>query len=188
MSNKEVFDSIYANSAWGYKSGPGSDPFSARTWIDIVNGVIKSNQVSSILEIGCGDWRVGSRYNLNGVLYTGIDASSVIIDELQSFETNDIHFINADAESFQFNHVDLILCKDVFQHLPNASVTTIMDKIMSHSPYVLVCNDWTEVNTGDIEAGGHRRINLKEEPFNYPLIEVCRYGSEDKAIYYSGVK
>ena len=188
MSNQEVFDSIYTNSTWGYKSGPGSDPFSARTWIDIVNFFIKAKEVSTILEIGCGDWRVGNRYNLNGALYTGVDVSSVIIDELQPFATDTIHFINADAETFQFPHVDLILCKDVLQHLPNASVITIMDKIMSHSPYVLVCNDWTETNTGDIEAGGHRRINLKEEPFNYPLVEVCRYGDEDKAIYYSGVE
>jgi len=188
MSNKEVFDDIYTKSTWGYKSGPGSDPFSARTWIDIVNFFIKTKEVSSILEIGCGDWRVGNRYNLNGVRYTGIDASSVIIEELQPFATDTIHFINADAETYQFDHVDLILCKDVLQHLPNGSVAIIMRKILEHSRYALICNDWTETNTGDIEAGGHRRLNLMQGQFDYPLVEVCRYGPENKAIYYSGTE
>ena len=188
MSNKEVFDDIYINSTWGYKSGPGSDPFAARTWIDIVNFFIELKDVKSILEVGCGDWRVGSNYKLDGVLYAGIDASSVIIEELQQYETDNIQFINADAETFEFPHVDMILCKDVLQHLPNESVFTIMKKIMSHSRYVLICNDWTDKNGGDIEAGGHRRLNLREEPFNYPLNEVLQYGAEGKVIYYEGTE
>lgn len=189
MSNQEVFDSIYTNSVWGYKSGPGSDPFTARTWIDVVNFFIKTKEICSILEVGCGDWQVGSKYNLDGIFYKGIDASSVIIEEVKStYETDNIQFLRADAETVEFPKADLILCKDVLQHLPNSSVAIIMKKILENSRYALICDDWTETNTGDIEAGGHRRLNLMEGQFDYPLVQVCRYGSEDKAIYYLGTE
>ena len=176
MSTQEAFDKIYRDSEWGYKSGDGSNPDNAQVWIDHVNKLLVQDDIYSVLDVGCGDWRIGQRLNLYDKWYIGMDASRVIIDEVRQYEANNIHFICANAEQFNFPNFDLILVKDVLQHLPNSMVTTIVDKVIASSKYALLCNDVSGYNT-DTHVGGYRAINLNKPPFNYNFINLDLYQS-----------
>jgi hypothetical protein len=60
---------------------------------------------------------------------------------------------------------DLIIIKDVLQHLPNDSIVKILNKIEKCCRIALICDDLGESNI-DIVPGGYRRLNLSAAPFN----------------------
>ena len=182
MSNEEAFNAIYTNSTWGHKSGPGSDPANASAWIAEANKLLAQADIHTVLDLGCGDWRLGKELNLLGKEYTGIDVSSVIIEDIKQYESEHIKFMQGDLETIDLPPTDLILIKDVLQHLPISAIHTIMNKIMASAKYALICNDIADVNT-ECEPGGWRGINLALEPFNYKLQLVMAYGTKRISLY-----
>lgn len=183
ISRSERFDKVYNESHWGYKSGPGSDPDFAKPWIDVVNSFLSKDDVNTVIDVGCGDWRIGKKLNLNGINYTGIEISSVIFKEtvLNSFEN--IKFIQGDFESMSINDVDLIIIKDVLQHLPNSSIYNIVSKIMRKSKYALFCDDMTEVNNEEDVYAGYRSIDLSSNPFNFNFEILGAFGDKVIRLY-----
>lgn len=181
MTTANVFDDIYRNSVWGFQSGPGSDPVAAKPWIDTVNTLLMQPDINKVLDIGCGDWRLGEQYNLKGKHYIGIDVSDEALAIARKKAKHGAIFMQNDAATMEWPEADLILIKDVLQHLPNASIKIIMDNILSHAKYALICND---IGTGnsDTHVGGHRGLNLQDAPFNYPLTNHWFYGAQIKMI------
>jgi SAM-dependent methyltransferase len=182
MKSSEVFDDIYRKSTWGFQSGPGSDPVAAKPWIDIVNGYLSLPDVVKVLDIGCGDWRLGEMYNLENKKYIGIDVSDEALTIARKKAKHGAIFMHDDAATMKIEgEVDLILIKDVLQHLPNATIEIIMDKILTHARYALICNDIGTGN-GDTHVGGHRGLNLQDDPFLYPVTNLWYYGAQIKII------
>jgi SAM-dependent methyltransferase len=190
--NKDIFNFIYSTDFWGGKSGPGSKPENAKEWIDTVNSFLLNKDIKTILDIGCGDWRIGKKINLEGKDYTGIDVSSVIIDEVSINSKDNIKFICDDIETMDFPDFDLILIKDVLQHLPNKSVISIMNKIITKSKYALICNDFEYNDNTDIFTGSYRKLDLCKDPFNYNLETTCifksGYHDKDIKVYRSSIE
>jgi 2-polyprenyl-3-methyl-5-hydroxy-6-metoxy-1,4-benzoquinol methylase len=188
-SNKEVFNFIYKNQLWQNDSGTGSDPKNAKEWIDVVNSIINEKNIKSILDIGCGDWRIGKELNLDNINYLGLDASSDIINKIKHNKKSNIKFINYDAELYKFHNVDLILIKDVLQHLSSDSVKNILSKVFEYAKYALICNDFNKdnenLNNCKISSGGLTCLDLNKTPFNYNLKNIKDFNSETtfKRIY-----
>jgi SAM-dependent methyltransferase len=185
MSNE--FDLIYLNNRWGYKSGPGSDPDQAEVWIDLVNSFLKKEDIQTVLDVGCGDWRLGQKYNLENKFYTGVDISSTILDETVSYTRENVSFIHGDFEFLDFEPVDLIIIKDVLQHLPNQKIINIVNKIKTHARYALFCDmhikvNYRELNT-DIPMGRARPIDLLEKPFSFDFEKIESYNGKTISLY-----
>ena len=187
MGLEEVFDSIYKTSYWGHKSGPGSDPIAAKKWIDIVNRHLENEELASILDIGCGDFRLGSKYNLEGKTYYGVDVSKEVMKD--NIGTDNVFFIVGDALQIDLPKADIVLIKDVLQHLPTKDAISLLNRVLSAAKVVLVCNDYDDKNL-DITPGGHRGLDLSKDPYNisvdvldeffvYPYTKVvCAYYSD----------
>ncbi len=182
MNNKEIFDNVYKNNLWGIGSGPGSDPIYAGKWIGLVNSFIKNNNVKSVLDLGCGDWRIAQEFDLDGVQYTGVDVSSFIVDKIKVYEKENIKFIEDDIVSMDLPNADLILVRDVLQHMPLKDIEIVVDKILaSNSKYAIISNlfntrKWYNILSEDDEVNiniqaGHdcTALDLSKHPFNYRL-------------------
>lgn len=183
MNRSEKFNKVYTESHWGYKSGPGSDPDFAKVWIDIVNSFLEKNDVSSVIDVGCGDWRIGKRLKLDGKDYTGVDISSVILEETDSNSSENIKFIQDDFETMDIHDADLVIIKDVLQHLPNSSIYNIVNKIMRKSRYALFCDDLLESNNIDDVYAGYRPIDLCSSPFDFDFKTVGSFGDKVIRLY-----
>lgn len=183
MTNPEVFDGIYSESMWGYKSGPGSDPEFASFWIDTVNSFLAKPEIVSVIDVGCGDWRIGKHLNLDGKDYTGVDISSVILEETRLNTSDNIKFVQGDFELLEIHDADLIIIKDVLQHLTNKSVYNIVNKIMKKSKYALFCDDMLDKNNNDIYAGEFRFLDLSAEPFNFKFKRLGDFGGKVISLY-----
>ncbi len=181
------FDNIYINNRWGYKSGPGSEPEQAKVWIDIVNSFLEKEDIKTVIDVGCGDWRLGLRYKLKGKTYTGIDISSVILNETMEHSTEDITFVHGDFDYLDIEPVDLIIIKDVLQHLPNSKIISIVNKIKSNARYALFCDMYIKVNdrelNTDIPTGRARPIDLLEKPFSFDFERIEQYNGKNIFLY-----
>lgn len=173
----EAFTNIYDNNLWGgviggRGSGPGSSPENNLEYTCLLIDTILKNQIRTVLDYGCGDWQFSKFIPWATLVdsYTGVDVVSSVISTNQQYATDTVKFILND-ETWQWPAVDLIICKDVLQHLPNAIVSTVLNDMRRHSKMILTTNDIastifeTEMNC-DCSAGGWRLLDLTLPPWN----------------------
>lgn len=198
MTNKQLqqkFSEIYLSHSWEGKSrsGPGSDLENAKFYLDVLARFIKEpkNSIHSVVDIGCGDWSLAKDINWEGINYLGIDiVPELIVDLNETYACENINFINADLVHDELPTADLIIVKDVLQHLSNKSVEVFLTKLNSYR-FAIITNDirkvftkkWTfgliktplaQPNT-DIEDGGSRPLKLIEAPFNLNARRLGHY-------------
>ena len=72
---------------------------------------------------------------------------------------------------------DLVICKDVLQHLPLADVAALLRYFRQRCRFALVTNDiYPAVATNeDIAPGGWRALRLDQPPFNEVALVVLQY-------------
>lgn len=175
-SNEEVFTQIYKEGSWGKNeegegySGPGSEPKHAGPYIAFLQHFIKSNGIKSVVDVGCGDWSFSKYIDWGEIQYEGIDiVKSVIEKNKEQFASPTITFTHADFLNDPLPEGDLLICKDVLQHLSNQEIDHFLQKI-SQFKHVLITND-IDPNTltgtnFDIKAGAWRTLDLNKPPFN----------------------
>lgn len=171
MTPTEVFDDIYRRKAWGDGSGGGSCPSIARPWCNLVERAIGLFHAARVLDIGCGDGRLAKAINWGGAHYTGIDVARAA---LHVHPMHDLRLMDALVE-LPGGKYDLVLLKEVTQHMPNAAITALMGRLKRY-PMILHCSGIGGVANGDIVMGDSRYVDLAAAPFHLPAREVLRYG------------
>jgi len=166
----EVFDGIYARRVWGDGSGGGSDPGIAAPWCRFVEDYIHGNCIWRVLDIGCGDGRLARAIDWDGTRYTGIDCSRQALD---MHPKHDVRL--GDALTCELPDAEVVLLKEVTQHLPNADVIRLMGRLTRYRR-ILHCSGIGGPANGEIEMGGSRYVDLAAPPFSLPAKEVLRYG------------
>lgn len=181
---KEVFTDIYARKVWGDGSGGGSAPDVARPYIDFVSeylsdkigpyGMPYNSPIESVLDIGSGDGCILKLISWNRAHCIGLDTAHIPAPD----PTPRVQFCNdVDVIEQQIGHADLVLCKEVLQHLSNEQIQLLLDRT-AHYPRRLFTNTMhpdLPVNT-DIETGDTRAVDLTLAPFNQPAKTVFTYG------------
>ena len=185
----EAFAEIYRTKAWGsvdgeeFYSGPGSGPEFATAYAQWVNQFIAEQAVRHIVDLGCGDFRVGRLLNTSSdVRYTGTDVvADVVRYNREHFQNAYIEFQCANIIEDELPDGDLCLIRQVLQHLSNQQISRVVDAC-SRYRYVLITEG---VYAGprvrpnlDKPAGWDTRIHeqsgvfLDLPPFNLPVQTV----------------
>ena len=128
-----------------------------------------------MLDLGCGDWQFSKFLDLSSVSYLGVDVvESVIESNSTSYSASNIKFISRDITTYEIPKADLIICKDVLQHLSNKDVITILVKIITSSKFSLITNDFKPENTEnkDIDNGDYRCLDLTLSPFYLDVVTI----------------
>ena len=131
---KAVFEEIYANNEWGgqpgeFYSGVGSDSAAADQYVQTIGEFIAARSIPTVVDIGCGDFRVGSRIVAQSpdLIYIGTDIVETLIRRNQSeFGRANVSFVCLDAVSAVLPEGDLCLIRQVLQHLTNAEIASIL--------------------------------------------------------------
>src|SRR5262245_52404872 len=63
----EAFSEIYAQNLWGgeageFYSGTGSEAFYAPPYAEMVKKLIAENDIKTVVDLGCGDFRIASKF------------------------------------------------------------------------------------------------------------------------------
>ena len=178
MDNKKVFSKIYKEDLWNEGSGDGSKIENVREYVDVLQKYIDKPEIKTVIDLGCGDWQFSKFLDLSSVLYLGVDVVDSVIDSnIDLYSASNIDFISRDIITYELPQVDLIICKDVLQHLSNKDVISVLIKIIKSSKFALITNDFNSESTSniDIENGDYRYLDLTLSPFFLDVVTVLEF-------------
>ena len=177
-SISQIFTKIYQRNSWSNGSGPGSSSEFTAEYREFLEKFLINNQISTVFDIGCGDWQFSKLINWNNVNYTGIDiVESLIQTNNTLYSSHNIKFLLLNAIEKELPQADLFIIKDCLQHLSFASIKKILKNILKYR-YILFVNDHhTEYKNVDCEDGsiGGRKLNLLLPPFNLPTVVLFKF-------------
>ena len=175
------FSTIYRlgiwNNLYGSGSGSGSRADITQGYREFLQHFFQEHQIKSIADVGCGDWQFTQFLNLEGIQYTGYDVVAEVIDRnRQEFARDNVHFELYDGDFQKIAPADLLICKDVLQHLPNALIFSFFS-ILGKFKYSLIANGVNlkepELNNQDRgKPGDFRPLSLRDAPFNLKAEKV----------------
>jgi hypothetical protein len=179
LSVEQTFETVYKRNFWGgnageFYSGTGSDPEVAAPYCQMVREFIRSHNIRSIVDVGCGDFRVSRNLLVPGTSYLGVDVVPQLIERNnREFGTRDISFRVMNAVAQPLPGADLCLIRQVLQHLSNQQIRDIIGNCRGFRYLLvsdhLISNGLAHINT-DKPHGPDKRaagILLDQPPFNY---------------------
>ncbi len=194
VNNEGIFTHIYESGLWGKNtngkghSGLGSILKNVKAYVFYLEEFLKKEGIRSVVDLGCGDWSFSQYLNWNDIEYTGIDVVKQVIKENQKrFSASNIRFMHADGSKRALPSADLLICKDVLQHLPNQEIALIL-KECAKFKYCLFTNDAPEVATDSNQEtyrGGWRPLDLTQPPFSLKgkkVLDYVAHGSRKMAL------
>lgn len=213
-STADIFSGIYANNIWGgnlgdFYSGKGSDNNFSRSYCEFITEFAVKNSLENlkIVDLGCGDFRVGQQLLQNLVnsqiqyQYTGVDIVPKLIEYHSiRYANKDIKFVCINIIEEDLPQGDICLIRQVLQHLSNQDIKKILAKLSqykyvfiteSHPADELNCIPNLDIPTGaEIRLLHNSGVFLDKNPFNLSGVElvlnipykedICLYGKQSK--------
>ena len=172
-----AFADIYRHDRWSNGSGPGSAPSSTIEYRAFIERFMVENGVRSVTDLGCGDWQFSRLIDWSGIAYHGFDLVDFVVEEnRRRFASETIRF-DVLTDRADLPGGDLLLCKEVLQHLPNAMIADYLAAIRPKYRFALITNaiEPLDLANRDIAAGDWRPLRLEDEPFRAPGANVLVY-------------
>jgi len=193
-----VFRQTYSDHSWGgvSHSGPGSDERNVRAYVRYVQRWLDSHSdIKNVVEIGCGDWGTTRFLDLKDRFYTGIDiVPEAINHNKEKYGSPSVVFKHLDfVESHhEIPNGDVIIAKDVLQHLSNSAVALFCKEVMPRYRFAILTNDWLNICwrrsrlhfqrpfiyqrvNAEISDGEYRPLHLGKPPFSLPSMKTRFY-------------
>jgi SAM-dependent methyltransferase len=140
----EVFRKTYDEKLWGtspgshFCSGSGSRGRVAQAYIEFVRTFISRHGIQSVVDLGCGDFFIGSQIAPLVPRYLGVDIVPELINHLNATHGSPhVQFRCLDITTHSLPGADLCLVRQVFQHLSNDEIRRVLPKLQAF-PFVLV--------------------------------------------------
>ncbi|MBQ0768020.1 MAG: class I SAM-dependent methyltransferase [Bizionia sp.] len=179
---KKAMEQVYEMNLWGdntssFYSGEGShQPDIVNPYIDVVTSFLTAfDSMITVCDLGCGDFNVGKELVKYTKTYIGVDIVADLISyNKQQFKEDNLEFQCLDIAVDDLPIGDCALLRQVLQHLSNAEVQRILNKL-AHFKYVILTEHVPEGNftpNKDIISGQGIRlkkqsgINVLAPPFN----------------------
>ena len=195
---EDIFTTIYEKNIWGNNknnnysgsSGSGSSISYNKKYIEILKRILKGYKINSIVDLGCGDFRIGKLlYDDIDILYTGYDAYKKVIDFNQSeYPQPKYTFEHLDFYKHKESIKDGELCilKDVIQHWSNKEIYSFLDYLIQSNKfkYILIINCCNQKkDEQDCETGGGRPLSCNFYPLKkYNPIKIENYKNKEVSI------
>ena len=172
LDSQSLFREIYHKGYWGtssqhpFYSGSGShDKTQTIPYINAVKNLITSlPERPVIIDLGCGDFNIGQQlYNLSKH-YHAIDiVAELITYHKQHFKADNLSFKCMDATTETLPDGDILLIRQVFQHLDNDSIKVILDQAIKYSVIVVTEHipEGNFVANKDKPCGPDSRLRIK---------------------------
>jgi hypothetical protein len=203
-SNREIFTNVYQNKLWGaaspenespFYSGPGSsDPQIVDPYVETVKRFFGSLPTKkNAVDLGCGDFRVGSRIVDSFDSYTACDVVPELVHFNQEYWRHlQVEFRVVDLVKDEIPIGDVLILRQVLQHLSNDDISKFIPSIPRGFSYLLLTehlpseNDFVanrdKASGTDIRLGIASGVVLTQPPFNMrfkseaTLLSVPQFG------------
>lgn len=184
----ETFGEIYEKNAWGgakgeFYSGDGSGAEYADAYAEAVRRFILENKIRRVVDLGCGDFRVASKFVSENIHYTGCDVVFSLVrhlNEKYKNETTEFRCVNIVEDELPDG--DLCLIRQVLQHLSNAEIESVLENARKYK-FIIITEHYPNPTKEyapnlDIPHGPSVRVQfdsavvLDAPPFNMPNVKL----------------
>ena len=174
---RSAFEAIYRENRWSNGSGPGSHPDKTVEYRAYLARFMESNAIRTVTDLGCGDWQFSRFVDWSRVEYVGLDVVPSLIANNQAQHARPGLQFAIHTSPDDLPGGDLLIAKEVLQHLPNATVHSYLDAIRGRYRHALITNaiEPAAMANGDISAGDWRPLRLDATPFAVPGAVVHTY-------------
>ncbi len=178
--NKFLFTYAYKHNSWAdqsSRSGTGSNLIQTSLIRIHIPQLLKQIGAKTLLDAPYGDFYWMKKVDLSFLdQYIGIDIVTELIEKNKAqYSSSTTKFYNLDIITDLLPQVDVILCRDCLQHLPDENIFEVIKNFKkSKSTYLLVSHYINHPKNEDIQENElfnvcrMRRINLELPPFNFP--------------------
>jgi hypothetical protein len=184
---KDAMEQVYEKKLWGgntsvFYSGEGSHlPEIVTPYIAVVIDFLQSFETPLIVcDLGCGDFNIGKDLVKYSKKYIAIDIVEKLIEHNKNmFKADHLEFHCLDIATADLPKGDCAIIRQVLQHLSNAEVQNIIDRLVDFK-YVILTEHLPEGDftpNKDIISGQGIRlkkqsgINLMVAPFHFNVKE-----------------
>ena len=143
-SPREVFTAIYAQSIWGrgaspFYSGDGShDPAVVTPYIEAASRFLRRLGRPDVVDVGCGDFAIGSRLRPHCGRYIAADIVEPLINwNRERHRDLGVDFRVLDLATDELPRADVLFVRQVFQHMSNADVGRALRGIAGRFRYLV---------------------------------------------------
>jgi hypothetical protein len=134
----QVFEDIYRKNRWGGKdgdfysgTGTGNEGIAA-DYIAKIGALAHSEGFQGLrfLDLGCGDFRIGSKLVPLAGHYTAADVVGPLIEHHRThYDGPQVEFLTINMIDDSLPDADVCFVRQVFQHLSNAQIGKILPKL-----------------------------------------------------------
>jgi SAM-dependent methyltransferase len=153
MDLAEIFTSIYAEGRWGrdeaepegYFSGTGTrTPEIAGAYVAALRSfAAEFGHPPSVVDLGCGDFHIGAQIRPLFGAYTACDIVPGLIERnRQRFGVLGVDFRCLDITTDDLPHADVILVRQVLQHLSNRDIAGFVRRVAGACRHLVVTEHW----------------------------------------------
>lgn len=187
---KDAMRQIYELHLWGGKefdfySGFGShNEKITQPYVDAVIDFFKSHHYQlTVCDLGCGDFNIGKQLLKFTKHYIAIDIVDNLIERNKTlFKDDNLEFHCLDIVKAKLPKADVVILRQVLQHLSNTEIQNIVKKLSRYKYLILtehLPNGTFEANKEIISGQGIRLkknsgVNLLKAPFNLKIEEERR--------------
>jgi len=135
----DIFSEIYRRQLWGrpdgdrqFSSGHGSSMnVHVQPYVEAVGRFVESlPSKPSVVDLGCGDFNVGSRIRPFFGTYVACDVAQEVLEENRvRYATLDVDFRKVDMIRDDLPSAEVCVVRQVFQHLSNADIARVTGKL-----------------------------------------------------------
>lgn len=175
-SNKTKFTEIYSQKGFAGDSYPASGIGSTLEQTKIIRQrlplIFREYDISSFVDVPCGDFTWMAKVNLDGMQYYGFDIVKSVVEKNRSlYEKNNIHFNELDVVAAIVPvSADMIFCRDCLVHLSNRDTLKALRNFKKSGSTYLLTTTFSELkeNVDLVSGRGWRPLNLERHPFCFP--------------------
>lgn len=184
---KDAMEQVYAMNLWGgnkpgFYSGTGShQPNIINPYIEIVASFLNSFKSPPVVcDLGCGDFNVGKELVKYARKYIAVDIVEPLIRyNSEKFKEENLEFLCLDIATDDLPSGDVVILRQVLQHLSNTEIRSILKKLRNFK-YLILTEHLPEgdfVPNKEIISGQGTRlkkqsgVDIKAPPFNFKILE-----------------
>jgi SAM-dependent methyltransferase len=148
-SAKDAFTRVYEAGYWGrsgepgekYYSGDGSHMGSSvAPYVSAACGFLQSfEEKPDVVDLGCGDFNVGSRIRPNCGKYIGVDVVEGLVKRnIEKYANENVDFRAIDITNEDLPKGDVVFIRQVLQHLSNSELEKVVAKLPASYRFIVL--------------------------------------------------
>lgn len=170
----QIFSEIHSEGRWqedsqASLSGPGSSLSATEELRAELQVFFKQHRISSIVDLGCGDFSWFRNLDLSGIDYVGYDIVPEIVEQNQRiFWSETTRFELGSARDVRIGRCDLVVCRDCLVHLAFSEIQAVLKNLEACGARFVGLTHFPSIsrNSG-IPTGSWRPLNMTLPPFTW---------------------